>query len=141
MDTYCICSVKMWVAPDSCRQTKEFFPINVEPKGWESLLSLRRSELRNILQMITGHGNIAQYRHAMGKTDNPICPFCETGPETPRHLVETCPVFSAMRVRFLDGVATDLQEIIRSFRWSHLASFLEATGRLDNFSRETRNQE
>ena len=132
------CAAKLWRELHSCKQTKEFFPEGIDPKGKKSLLGLKRWELRNVLQIITGHGNLAQYRHKIGLAESPICPFCEIEPETSRHLVELCPVHANGRAQFLDGVATDLCATLRSYEWSRLAGFLGTTRRLESFDRRPR---
>ena len=39
---------------------------------------------------ITGHNELAYFKHKLGKADSPGCRLCGEGPETYSHLVFTC---------------------------------------------------
>jgi len=139
----CKLSVYRWIEEDSkkrwnnlsfCRQTKELFEQPLRKRGCQSLLSLTRRKLRLTLQILTGHGNIGTHNKTTRKWDNDTCRRCGLGPETRTHIVEDCPAYTRCRFSFLDGHLTDLQKIVKSLCFSHLSTFLERIGRLEDFN-------
>jgi len=138
----CKLSVYRWIGDDSerrwknlsfCRQTKELFEQPLRKRGCQRLLSLTRRKLRLCLQILTGFGNIGTHNKTTRKWDNDTCRRCGLGPETRTHIVQDCPTYIRCRNSILDGHLTDLQKIVKSHRFSHLSTFLERIGRLDDF--------
>ena len=125
-----------WSSLTTCRQTKTLFPRTIKPTSAKKMLTLSRLDMRHVIQIITGHCNLARHRRITGQSDSPICPLCGLEEETPVHLVEICPVFQKQRQNCLDGVITSLAEIVGAGRWKDLTNFLDSTGRLEDFSHE-----
>ena len=101
-------ATKRWTEQRTCRHARSLFPTPVKPRGAKKLLSLDRRAIRHVIQILSGHGNMAKYRHTTGHMASPLCPQCGLEVETPQHLVEICPVYQNLRSKFLDGVATSL---------------------------------
>ena len=125
-----------WMSLNTCRQTKDNFPVPIKQIGAKALLRLDRLGLRHVIQVLTGHCNLAKHRHITGHVVSPDCPMCGLGVETPQHLVESCPIYYRLRDKHLKGTLTELKEIASDYKWINLSKFLRATSRLENFDQE-----
>jgi len=125
---------RRWVNLHSCKLTKELFKQPLEERGSRKLLSLTRRKLRLTLQILTGHGNFGSHNRKIGKWNDDICRRCGLGPETRCHIVEECPSYQRIRRSNLNGIFTDLHEVITNHSFSHLSTFLEKAGRLEDFN-------
>jgi ribonuclease HI len=99
----------------------------------ECLLSLERSRLRLVVQVLTGHGNIASFRYRTGHIDSPRCGGCGADCESMEHHVEACPAYARGRSRHLYGVLTNLCDLVAHRKIRRLASFVKEAGRLEDF--------
>ena len=86
------------------------------------------------MQILTGHGNLGAHLARIGKQASNTCGGCELYPETRDHLVEECPAYHRTRGLILDGITTDLKNIVESLEFARLADFLVSTGRLEKFN-------
>jgi ribonuclease HI len=123
----------IWTDCSGCRQSKIFLS-SPSRSITRTLLSLPRSAIRNVLQILTGHGNLARYRCITKQRNSPLCPFCKEVEETPSHHVGSCPMFGEARYECFGERVFDFNYPVDSTVIRHLASFLSKTKRLDNFN-------
>ena len=121
-----------WKRADSCRLTKEAIR-KTEKIPAKSLLKLNRGKLNQVIQILTGHGNLAYHRHKMGKVQSPLCPMCHEADETPQHFVGECPAYANARVSHFDYHKIELCDLVKRDRIFSLASFVQKTKRLEKF--------
>jgi hypothetical protein len=63
------------------------------------LLRLSRATLRNLILVITCHGNFRKHLHGLGLAEDPVCLVCGLEEETAFHIVCECPALSIARTR------------------------------------------
>ena len=119
-----------WNRADSCTLTKKaIYTTNKIPA--KSLLKLSRRKLNQVIQILTGHGNLATHRHKMGKVQSPLCPMCHEADETPQHFVGDCPAYQNARISHFDYHRVELCDLVKHDRIFKLASFVHKTKRLE----------
>ena len=77
-----------WQELGSCRQTKRFWP-HVDLKVSKSLLKLTKPKLKQVVQLITGHGFNKYHLSLQGDGDS-NCRYCGKEVEETWHLVMEC---------------------------------------------------
>ena len=90
-------SNSLWTNNGECRQTKMFIPDWRNRAMGENLMKLSKPELRDLVQVVTGHGNFSKHRHRCGKSVLPTCKYCGEGEETAEHHLAHCKGFSTQR--------------------------------------------
>lgn len=123
---------KSWALRNDCRQTRSVI-MEVSQARTDALMSLTRQQLRQTIQVLTGHANLARHRFIMGKVASPICPKCELEDETPEHFVGNCPVWSEKRSQLLGARVGKLPDFAHPREIKGLARFLVATKHLMDF--------
>ena len=89
--------IKLWKQDTGIyKHTRLFFPI-MDPKYSQKLLKLSRSDLKQLIEVITGHNYLRQYSNKISTLPNVQCRFCDTQPETFLHLFTDCPKFTLDR--------------------------------------------
>lgn len=123
-----------WTNANGCRQAKESSPMVSEALANE-LRRLPRADLRNIVQVLTGHANLARHRYITKQSPSPLCEQCDMEvEETPWHHVRICPAFQATRDRLLGQVNTWTWKNLTENHIRELAAYLKEAKRLGNFS-------
>ena len=141
--SYCRCRLEVrnwiqkehaeaWKRAETCRLTKEAIR-KTDRIPAKSLLKLSRRKLNQVLQILTGHGNLASHRHKMGKVQSPLCPMCHEADETPQHFVGECPAYLNARVSHFEYHKIELCDLVKRDRIFSLASFVQKTKRLEKF--------
>ena len=123
---------KVWTQIDTCRHTKGIIRTS-EKIPTKSLLKLSRNRLRQVLQILTGHGNLAKHRHKMGKVQSPLCPKCQEAEDTPQHYVGECPAYLQTRISHFGYHKIELTDLVKNNRIFKLASFVQKTKRLEEY--------
>jgi ribonuclease HI len=123
---------KYWALTETCRQSKETLP---KPEKYVKnfILNLSSGDLRDLVQVLTGHGNLAKHRHLCSKNTSPICAACGLEEETPRHYVERCPVYTKHRLECFEGPFVQMQCLVEEKKLYQLVQFNRCTKRLHNF--------
>jgi ribonuclease HI len=121
-----------WLATSEYRQTREAVGW-ADPRLTEKLLNLSKTSINQVIQIITGHANLARHRFICRKAREEICPYCFLEPETPNHHVGECLYFEVDR-RLCFGVrSTSVNTELRKGNVALLAKYLSTTGRLAEF--------
>jgi ribonuclease HI len=120
---------KEWRERKDCRQAKEAVP-SVKGCPTVAVLSRSRNTLRQIIQLITGHGNMARHLKLMGLSNSEMCPKCKEEPETPNHYVGVCPFYRDQRKRVFGSARVSIKEQLAKKNLGKLAEYLRITGRL-----------
>ena len=89
-----------WQALSQCRQSKEVLesPLRTNRR---LCLSLSRSLLRILTQIVTGHCLLAAHLFTMGIGDSPICPLCKREDEDRDHWLCRCEALCEARMAVL----------------------------------------
>jgi ribonuclease HI/uncharacterized protein YaaR (DUF327 family) len=66
---------------------------------------LRRQEQTTIFRLRTGHCRLLYHMHRLGLSHTPDCP-CQTGPQTPEHVLQFCPMYKEARTKLWPAGAT-----------------------------------
>lgn len=92
-----------------CRQAKDF----IEGPGTikKTLLSLERTDIRNVVAMLTGHGPFRLHLSRLGVVDQTMCRFCGEIDETAAHLLCFCPALAGRRLEELGATNFCLNQI------------------------------
>ena len=124
--------VKAWKQADTCRLTKEAIK-STDKIPSKSLLKLSRWKLNQVIQVLTGHGNLASHRHKIGKVDSSLCPMCHEAEETPQHFIGDCPAYINTRISHFGHHKIELADLVKYDKTFKLASFVQKTKRLEKF--------
>ena len=71
--------------PNTYKHTKLFFPI-MDPNYSKKILKLNRTDLKLLIEVLTGHNNLKYFSTKIKPLKNTLCRFCNTFPETATHL-------------------------------------------------------
>ena len=82
-----------------------------------------------ITNVISSQNCLNKHLYRIRKADSPLCPRCEEEEETPIHVVESCPAYTALRLRHLHSLTVSLKDFITRGKLESLLSFLSGTGR------------
>ena len=123
---------KIWKQTSTCAHTKRIIG-TTDKIPTKSLLKLDRNRLRQVLQVLTGHGNLAKHRHKMGKVQSPICPKCQEAVDTPQHYVGECPAYIMTRISQFGYYKIELADLVKNDRIFKLANFVQKTKRLEEY--------
>ena len=123
---------KIWKQMNTCSHTKNIIRTSDKIPS-KSLLKLSRNRLRQVLQVLTGHGNLAKHRHKMGKAQSPLCPKCQEAEDTPQHYVGECPAYLQSRISYFGYHKIELSDLVKNDRIFKLANFVHKTKRLEEY--------
>ena len=120
-----ICEDK-WRSRNDCRQSKILMP-KLKHKWRRCILNRTKSQLRVMVQLVTGHANLRRHRFLMNLEESPICE-CGEEEETSIHLLTRCPLQARNRWHYL-GRATIKEEDLRNKHISSILRFARATNK------------
>ena len=69
------------------------------------MLKLPRKQQVVIFRLRTGHCRLRSHLYRLGLSHTPNCP-CETGPHTPEHVLQDCPLHQDLRTQLWPDGAT-----------------------------------
>ena len=124
--------VKVWKQTDTCLYTKGIIKTS-DKIPVKSLLKLSRIKLCQVIQILTGHGNLAKHRHRIGKAESPLCPKCHEAEETSQHYVGECPAYLNTRLSHFGNHKIELSDLVKKDKIFKLASFVQKTKRLEKY--------
>ncbi|KAK7097663.1 hypothetical protein V1264_004608 [Littorina saxatilis] len=93
----------------------------------DQMPNLQRHQQTILFRLRTGHCRLRAHMHRLGLSHTPNC-LCETGPQTPEHILQTCPLHQEARTDRWPQGAT-LQEQLWGTKDSLIltTSFIQAT--------------
>jgi ribonuclease HI len=122
---------KCYLGTPGLRQSRMFLPIPRKESG-NKLLRLARTQLRDLLQIVSGHANLARHRHICGKTASPLCPSCGREAETASHYLARCTKFDLQRLQCFGCIKLEESEFA-VLPLQSVVAFNKATNRLADF--------
>ncbi|KAK7109255.1 hypothetical protein V1264_013328 [Littorina saxatilis] len=66
---------------------------------------LQRQQKTTIFRLRTGHCRLRAHLYRLGVSHTPDC-SCETGPQTPEHILQSCPLYQDARTQHWPHGAT-----------------------------------
>ena len=98
------------------------------PQLEDEMQSLPRQQQTTIFRLRTGHCRLRAHMHRMGLSHTPDCQ-CGTAPQTPEHILQTCPNHQAARVQHWPEHKTVQQKLWgNKENLSNTANFISSTG-------------
>lgn len=115
---------------NSCAEGKhtKYFCKNPSEEKSESILALKRSDIKRLVDVMTNHCNLNKHLHTMSYVDNPMC-GCGLEEETGLHLVTSCQKYRALRVRIFGHPVIPVSKL-PELDIQNLAYFIKRTMRL-----------
>ena len=80
------------------RHFQNIWTISHNPPPDDQIHHLSRHQQTTIFRLRTGHCRLRSHMHRLGLSHTPDCP-CNTGPETPEHILQHCPLHHDIRVQ------------------------------------------
>ena len=101
---------RSWIALESCRQTKHFFP-SLNQKFSRDLMRSRKRAYSILVQLVTGHNHMRRHNtiveYSWPDMEFADCRFCSEDEESSFHLLARCPNFAPQRLEYLGDVFLD----------------------------------
>ena len=122
-----------WTSRTDCRQTK-MFRRKPEQGYADELLKMSRKEIRDAIQIISGHANLARHRYLCHKEASPLCMQCNsrTREETAFHFIAECSRFGLVRFQTLGQISLEVGDLT-NLQPRTLVTFTKRTKRLEMF--------
>ena len=121
-----------WTNRGDCRRTKEVVSW-VTPSLTVKLLSLSRSQLHLIMQMLTGHCNLQKHKKTTGRAADSCCPKCGKEDETPDHHIGQCVSYQNIRKECFGNITVSMKTVMANKNIKTLAKYLKQAGRLSEY--------
>lgn len=102
---------KRWEETKGCRQAKMVLGEPVEDS--KCLLGHPRGLLRQLTEIITGHGDLGYHLGLQGATEDPRCRFCGEEEETAAHWICKCSELSQQRKKVFGKIELKQSEMIK----------------------------
>lgn len=123
--------LRLWNALTTCRQTKMF--IKGPEKGLSNfILSLKRTKIRHLVGIITGHNGLNKHLYTIGIATSPMCDRCNLEEESTEHFLCRCPSYSTLRLGTL-GKQTVQKEDLSKIPIRMIQQFTETSGRFEEY--------
>jgi hypothetical protein len=71
---------------------------------------LQRHQQTTLFRLRTGHCRLRAHMYRLGLSHTPDC-SCETGPQTPEHVLQSCPLFQEARTQYWPHGATLAEQL------------------------------
>lgn len=118
---------KEWRQKNNCRQTKKF--VDQPRKSWSKrFLSMKRSKLKLIIPVLTGHCRLNLHLFRLGVCQSPLCQNCSLEEETVEHFLCICPSFNSKRLKIFGDRQINPSDL-KDIDLRKLLSFVEETKR------------
>ena len=110
-----------WKNRTDSRQTAIFFP-KINLRKSQNIVKLHKNTIDLVVRAITGHDHRNRHTALLLGTGTEKCRFCNLEPETPSHIILTCPRLTQLRTAtFKTPLANS---IVQSWEVSQLTTFL-----------------
>lgn len=116
-----------WSTVTTCRQTKLFIE-GPNRNLSRFLLGLRKTELKSMIGVLTGHGHFNKHLTTIGIRSDPICECCLEAIDTAEHFICECPAFSRLRHTILSSHFLPSNEL-KKVPWKNILRFIRASER------------
>lgn len=87
------------------RHSKTQWANQHNPPSDDQIIHLRRHEQTIIFRLRTGHCRLRHHMYRLGLSHTPDCQ-CQTGPQTPEHVLQSCPLLAEARTKLWPTGAT-----------------------------------
>jgi hypothetical protein len=105
-------------------------------EGTNKLIKLKRTDLRVMIGILTGHGCLRKFLYRIGKAENPYCLGCEEEyEEDMKHLLCDCPAFTGTR-RQIFGTEHPDESFLKNAKSSLLLKFAKKSELYETFFRD-----
>ena len=92
----------------------------------KALLGMTPANIGKMVQLITGHGQLAKHMHRMGLIDSPLC-SCGEEDETPLHLIAECLAKTLARWRHFTVTFID-KNLVQNLKLTNVHDFFRDVG-------------
>ena len=75
----------------ACKQAKTLMGEHLNTEQAADLHRLSKTEVKTLIEVFIGHGNLAYYRHKIGLAEIPLCRLSGEDNETSTHILCDCP--------------------------------------------------
>ena len=99
-------------------------------KRISKLLQLQGNRMRQLMMVLTSHGNFGSHCKVMSRRVNDTFKKCHLGVEQREHILEICPVYYRLRQDILLSCIGRLNHLVLTHKLNRLARFLDESGRL-----------
>ena len=113
---------------DDCRQSKLFL-WGPDPLRAEWLLSLRRKDLKLLVEVVTGHCSLNYHSKKIKLSTTPTCQSCYEEDETAEHFLCECPSYLNARLRAFGSEFLHADNLI-DISLKSVLNYIKSTGRL-----------
>ncbi len=117
---------EQWNSLEDCRQSRGH--ILRTPKEYAPITTLSRLQIRHLVTLYTGHGNLGHHLHKMQLKENSSCANCGHPDEDSDHFLLRCPKYKESREDILEIPKT--KKDWKNLGIIQLSRFLEKTKRL-----------
>lgn len=119
-------ATKEWKKNPGMRQSKILIG-GYNGKRAKELLTLKRSEVRAITGLLTGHCKLGGHLLKIGIGQEGECRFCKQAEETPQHILQECMTIVRFRWKHLKAIKPKT-DILRSISVGQIIRFLRDIG-------------
>jgi ribonuclease HI len=103
------------------RQYKTLWTNQHNPPSEDQMQHLQRHQQTTLFRLRTGHCRLRAHMYRLGLSHTPDC-SCETGPQTPEHVLQSCPFFQEARTQYWPHGATLAEQL-----WGNQDELLKTT--------------
>ena len=92
------------------RQNQQLWEQQHSHPSDDQMPHLQRHQQTTIFRLRTGHCRLRAHMYRLGLSHTPDCP-CETGPQTPEHILQSCPLHQDTRTQHWPHGATLAEQL------------------------------
>ena len=114
---------RYWNTLPGLRHSKLFIN-KVDNQLARKLRKSNKSNLRSVIQIVTGHNSLNYFQHKLGNVLSPNCTQCEESEETGYHFLCECPKYAFIRL-----IAFGCPLITKNIELHKISKFVRLTNR------------
>jgi ribonuclease HI len=120
--------MREWANRKDCRQAREWLVSYTKPRTAATMLNWRRSDLRKVMGVLTGHVGLNKHLHTLKVVESPRCGRCGLE-ETALHFMAKCQGYSRQRYEIF-GQGQIMTGDVGGLSRVKVCKYIRATGRL-----------